>query len=151
MCVLVGKCVHACACFKHTDGQMGRDVVGEGYWRGVMASPPHLSIKTAELPIQRYSQLTGCAHTQAAHTLSTHLETLLCDSLSPNALKMPCVSSHLDQMVKMAPSYSSVVDKILMVRPPLQYFSMIVASFCCDVSAGGLEKEPVQDINVLPP
>lgn len=61
---------------------MGRDVVEEGYWCSVMAGPLHLSIKTAELPIQRYSQLTGCAHTQAAHTLTTHLETLLQGSLS---------------------------------------------------------------------
>lgn len=40
---------------------------------------------------------------------------------------MPCVSSHLDQMVKMAPSYSSMVNKIIMVRPPFKYFIMVVA------------------------
>lgn len=84
-CVYVGTEVRACAraCFKHTGGQMGRDVGREGYWRGGVAGPLHLSIKTAELLIQWYSHLTGCAHTQAAHTLTTRLETLLRGSLSP--------------------------------------------------------------------
>ncbi|XP_070759982.1 hexokinase-4 isoform X2 [Enoplosus armatus] len=37
---------------------------------------------------------------------------------------MPCVTSHLDQMVKMPCSYSSVVDKILMVEQILSEFRL---------------------------
>lgn len=38
---------------------------------------------------------------------------------------MPCVSSHLDQMVKMPCNYGSVLDKILMVRFTLLYGCLI--------------------------
>lgn len=80
-----------------------------------VASPLHLSIKTAEVLIQGYSHLTDSAHTQSGHTLTTHLETHTEAHLVKPA-KMPCVSSQLDQMVKMPCSYSSVIDKIHMVR-----------------------------------
>lgn len=80
-----------------------------------MASPLHLTIKTAEVLIQWYSHFTDSAHTQVRHTLTTNLETHT-EAHLVKAVKMPCVSSHLDQTVKMPCSYSPVVDKILMVR-----------------------------------
>lgn len=97
-----------------------------------VASHLHLSIKTAEVLIQfSCSHLTDSAHTQAGHTLTTHLETLTKAHLV-QALKMPCVSSHLDQMVKMPPSYSSVVDEILMVRFCRGFVLLVLVRISCD-------------------
>lgn len=88
-----------------------------GFFASGVVSPHHLSIKTAEVLIQWYSHFTDSAHThtQARHTLKTHLGTNTEDHLI-KPVNMPCVSSQLDQMVKMPCSYSSVVDKIFAVR-----------------------------------
>lgn len=38
---------------------------------------------------------------------------------------MPCVSAHLDQMVKMPSSYDSVVDKVIAVRFVVSKFPVL--------------------------